>query len=892
MRNLWIWILLAPHFLCAQTIPSSVIDAYDEGARLSYEGRYREAIPFYRQAAEEYGQKVSKKDTIYTLLINDLALLYKEECRYDLAEDLLLKVCDLYKELLGENHGYYAIALNNLAGYYKDRNLYASAESLYKEVIELRKKNLGEEHPSITIPLNNMALLYALNGNYPKADELYKEVLERMKKNKEEVSNHYAATCSNYANLCIDMGRYEFASKLLYESLDIYQKTIGKQHPDYAMTLNTIGLLLEKQGDISGALPFFEQSLAIIEDVLGQKHPYYAEILNNIAAICDQKGDFKKAETLYQQSLKLRKELYGEINPGYINSLSNIAVLYHSFQKPEQASLYYKELNIANKRFIREVLPHFTESEKKLYISHQFPYFDNYLTFAIQYRKERPELSGDLLNFRLFTKGLVMYTVQKSQQALLESGDQALIGKYNEWKALGAKLAQVYGMDIAERESKGIFEKQLQELREQTEKLEKELSLASQSLHPSVNSPDYTWKDIQKVLMPGEAAVEMIRMEYTDHSAKERDTLYAALLITPSSASPEIVLLENGYDLENKYAKNYINSIRNKLTDKLSYGKYWKPMMDKLQGIKRVYFSSDGVYNSINLETFYNPEKEVFLGDETEIHLMGNLSELLSKEFQGTPRKAVLIGYPDYNGKPATSDSLSDRGLVDLSSEDQESLSAQRFFDGKDISMLPGTLKEVEDIAQLFGQSSSVTLYLRSQATEQNLKSVRNPDVLHIATHGFFLKDLPSQAMDKTRELRLELGTDPLFRSGLLLSNAKTAFLTGEDGVLTAREAASLYLDDTRLVVLSACETALGEIQNGEGVYGLQRAFRIAGAANLIVSLWKVNDLSTQQMMVYFYENLLNKKQSIREAFYNARKSLRTIYPEPYYWGAFVLLGE
>ena len=133
---------------------------------------------------------------------------------------------------------------------------------------------------------------------------------------------------------------------------------------------------------------------------------------------------------------------------------------------------------------------------------------------------------------------------------------------------------------------------------------------------------------------------------------------------------------------------------------------------------------------------------------------------------------------------------------------------------------------------------------------------------------------------------------NPLLRSGLLLANAKQAIAEGGDGVLTAYEAKSLNLDETELVVLSACETGLGDVKNGEGVYGLQRAFQTAGVATVLMSLWTVSDNATQELMTSFYENWLIKKQNKRQAFKNAQEQLREKFPHPYYWAAFVMVGE
>jgi CHAT domain-containing protein len=209
---------------------------------------------------------------------------------------------------------------------------------------------------------------------------------------------------------------------------------------------------------------------------------------------------------------------------------------------------------------------------------------------------------------------------------------------------------------------------------------------------------------------------------------------------------------------------------------------------------------------------------------------------------------------------------------------------------------LPGTQAEVDTISYIAAKKGVTTKkYLSRQANETNLKNINSPDILHIATHGFFKKNVEKKAED---EYNL-FADNPLNRSGLLLANCEE-YLQGkplpsydaEDGILTANECLNLDLNKTKLVVLSACETGLGEIKNGEGVYGLQRALREAGAKCLIMSLWKVNDQTTQEFMCLLYENMFMRNQSKKDAFNNAQQMLRKKYPEPYYWGAFVMIGE
>jgi CHAT domain-containing protein len=170
---------------------------------------------------------------------------------------------------------------------------------------------------------------------------------------------------------------------------------------------------------------------------------------------------------------------------------------------------------------------------------------------------------------------------------------------------------------------------------------------------------------------------------------------------------------------------------------------------------------------------------------------------------------------------------------------------------------------------------------------------------LHVATHGYFFPDIPMEDKDQTRFLgmdRQQVVQDPMLRSGLLLTGAnrtlKGESSTGENGLLSAAEASLLDLRETELVVLSACETGKGEVKNSEGVYGLRKAFSDAGAQNIIMSLWRVDDKVTQEFMSRFYEIWLNDKTSIREAFNRTQLEIKAKYPQPYYWGAFILVGE
>jgi len=201
---------------------------------------------------------------------------------------------------------------------------------------------------------------------------------------------------------------------------------------------------------------------------------------------------------------------------------------------------------------------------------------------------------------------------------------------------------------------------------------------------------------------------------------------------------------------------------------------------------------------------------------------------------------------------------------------------------------LPGAQIELEKVNVILKNKTWTTeLFTKKNATERNLKNVHGPEILHIATHGFFSTDVVKLSADAKKDF--------LFHSGLILAGGNKQLsqeteAIEDDGILTAYEVMNLDLSQTNLVVLSACETGLGKVENGEGVYGLQRSFLQAGARDVMISLWKVDDQYTQQLMSRFYYFLLEGKPK-REALKAAQLQLKLITPDPYHWGGFIMVG-
>ncbi|MEY3500887.1 MAG: hypothetical protein RL308_2556 [Bacteroidota bacterium] len=405
--------------------------------------------------------------------------------------------------------------------------------------------------------------------------------------------------------------------------------------------------------------------------------------------------------------------------------------------------------------------------------------------------------------------------------------------------------------------------------------------------------------------MPGDAYVEIVRINKQSRNATKKgldivnmftDSISYGAIIIKKNSVPKFILIDGKNQLENQYALNLKSKIQNKQDDLDSYNLLFEKIDYELKDIKKIYLVTDGVYNSINIESIYNPNIKKFLIDYLKIQQIQNVRVIIDekKEFKiSSTSKVALFGNPNFDlaeTKPNDNEILLERGLDnDLLSEIKSVVK---------ISSLDGTQKEIESIDAILKDSkSNVELFSKVNATEDNIKIIHSPDILHIATHGYFLKNGDNSKTKKniSQLINENYKNDSYLKSGLLLAGAQNTLNGNQpeninNGILTAEEAKSLNLKDTDLVVLSACETGLGDNLVGEGVIGLQRAFMIAGAKSVIMSLWSVSDEKTQELMTLFYTNWIKNNMSKEEALYQAKISMKKLYPQPYYWAGFVLL--
>lgn len=823
----------------------------------------------------------------------------------------------------------YVYIMNELALLYTNKSQYPIAEEIYLQSLNILER-LGEDEASEADVKFNLAQVYFELGQYQKALDEYLKILETDKE-LYGADSYYAATTSFViGDIYTDLKQYDKAEAYLTAAVRTFESLGENNTPEYARTLNNLMRLYTFTKDFNKAVEYAGKSMTAYKAAFGDDHHEYALSLSNASDVYQKAGNLAIAETYLKEADKIRAKKLGKDHPMYALSTRKLAILNWKKASLDDALNYYESTFDNFFGQINTYFPVLSEEEKaKFYYTRLKPTFEEFNSFIVENKSEQKELLGKMYDYQLATKGLILYATNKVRESILNSGDSVLISKYETWIEQKEQLARLFSAADMPLEERNL---QIDSLSTVSNTLEKELSLQSSVFAQTFTNRDLTWQDVKAKLKPGEAAVEIIRFrDFTPDSAGvfTDEVYYAALIVTPETEAPELVLMRNGKLMESRFLSNYRNAIKYKVDEDFSYRLFWKPIANKLEGIKKVYFSPDGVFNQISIYTLRNPETGKFTLDEMEIQVLTNTKDLVAFNKNASGEGSYLFGYPNYNmgaiddvAQPtseaediakAVKENRGVRGAERgvRGQEDAEDLASltrggsiprglrgnllRYMRSNQSLALLPGTKKEVNLIDSLYKKRNlPATIYLSNEALEDSIKNIKNARTLHIATHGFFLEN--DNSGDGQTDQYVE---NPLLRSGLILAGANSFISRGkisdqvkfsEDGILTAYEAMNLNLDKTELVVLSACETGLGEVQNGEGVYGLQRAFQVAGADAIIMSMWTVDDEATQELMTSFYEEWLTGADK-QTAFINAQKRLKDKWKSPYYWGAFVMIG-
>lgn len=850
----------------------------DAGEMLYAGNRFRSAELAFIAALAIYDDNNLSKTKGAALAISNLGLVCHSTGRYSKAEEYTLKALRIRKNNIKDNIGYGA-SLNNLAVLYKDMGKYNESETLFKNAHELIKKANGEKSNPYAIVLNNEAMLFQTIGRYEQAESLLNKALAIADNNMKEKSPNYIRLYVNLALLYQLMGDLDKAEKIYMQALVLQEKRIGHKHPDYASLLRNLAALYQQKGNLDKVENYLSQARDIYKRKFGAKNALYAKATYELAVYYQNINNLIKAEELLFESKEVQEKILNEHHPDYTLTLDNLAVLYWQKNDVEKAAEYYQQVMDEYLYQINNYFPPMSEKEKAAFWAKVHPKFLRYYAFVTGAINQKPALAADMYNYHIQTKGLLLSSTSKIKHQILSSGDKNLINIYNDWVDSKKYLGRLYTLSEDELKKEKV---NIDSVEVTVNNKEKELSKLSADFAEGLISQTISCKEVASLLNEQEAAVEIIRIPRYQYLKPDTSVYYGALVLEKNQSNPELVILENGKAMEEKHAREYQRNMQRAAKSNTFFHVFWQPVGQKTNTKSKLYVSLDGVYNQINLNTLQDSLGD-FLMDKKNIVYVPNTKELEKVKLHSTTQKgfvnnqAILFGNPNY-AKDLDWDKVTEMPLAEL----------------------PGTKEEVLKINQILEQKKWITkTYFSDEASEKKLKSISQPPVLHIATHGFFLPDV-KKTDEKIFGIDPEKAKEnPLLRSGLMFAGADNTIQqignpenqSSDDGILNAYEAMLLNLTNTELIVLSACETGLGEIVNGEGVYGLQRAFQIAGSKTIIMSLWQVSDEVTQKLMTKFYQYLLDSNDKIY-AFNKAQMEIKEDYPAPFYWGAFILMNN
>ena len=852
-------------------------------------GDYQNALEINLLVVELKKEILGEKHPDYLFSLTTLALVYSGLGDTKKALGIDLKVVELEKEVLGENHPKYLISLDNLAKTYSNLGDFNKALEVNLKVIELGKDIWGEKHPDYLISLNNLAQVYHYLGDNQKSIEICLKVVELRKEVLGERHPSYLTSLNDLAAYYACLGNYQKALNINNNVLELRKQVLGEKAPDYTQSLSNQAMYNLDLGKYQEALKFNLAAIEIDKEILSEKHPAYIRHLNNLAGIYTEQGEFKKALEINIQVIELYKEVLDEKDPDYALYMKNLAKTELKLSQNNSALSHFLEMLYITQERVNEYFGIMTENQRAIYWKQFSRDFKLFPLFLEKEYNAQPERAGDGYNIALFTKGLLLNTTIDFDNLIAEKGTPDVISKFEELKVLKLEIQRLTEKPIAERYLN------VDSLENIAQQKETEMVKLSKEYGDYTSNLKINWKDVQANLKDNDVAIEFVEYPTLTDTVK-----YAALVLRKGWQYPRMIPLFRKdqidefikLDKNTIYSKGHVGNEIKKLI--------WEPLEQVVSLGEHVYFSPAGIIHQLAIENLPFDDSTT-LGDRYQMYRLSTTKELTLHKAEEKNKIAVLYGGLQYD--------LPEEKMMAESKKYEKpgNLYAMRGYKNDTAvrsgwQFLDGTKPEVDKISQLMIEKNyQVKEYTGETGNEESFKSLsgKKEGIIHIATHGFFLPIEESRKnvfmMQRIGDQQQEKATvDPMLRSGLILAGGNKAWQGEkipeniEDGVLTAREISRMDLRGTDLVVLSACETGLGDVSS-EGVFGLQRSFKQAGVQTLVMSLWQVNDEATRYLMTEFYSELLSGKDK-RGAFLEAKQKCKVKYPEPRYWAAFIML--
>lgn len=834
-----------------------------------YMGNYAKAL---EAALKAYETAKENRDECYVELCFDIANFNACLSDYASAVEFSIEGLEAYSTSFGED-SIYAGHLNDLSYYYASLGNYREAIAVVENAIEISKENNGSVDGYIGM-LNSMAAFYSAAGSVWKAVEIGEKVADTILTNYGK-NDSYANSLNNLALYYANAGDYEKSIELCETSVGLLR---SESNLYYAVSVSTLSSLYAYVGRYSDAIKMSDISSKIYIALYGKRHPFYAKSINMEASYYALSGDYSTAKRLMEEVLGIYESLFGKSDIYYASALqeySNYCIMSSDFSEAGKTAM--EAASITN-GIVLDRFNNLTSIERRDFWNGCRGWYEETLPF-VAYKVMSDSLICSMYDGALLSKGILLNSEMEMRDLLLESGDTAVVSLYEQMRINRSMayrqredLAGLAAMDDSVRMA---VRQRADSLERVADRQERELVERSKVFGDYMRNLSISWRDVQNMLGKDEIAIEFLEVPVADDSV-----VYAALTLKYDYDCPHFIELFDGRMLTELDKSLYFSS-------PALYDMAWKPIEKEMENVRAVYFSPAGELHRIAVE--YAPVADgEFICDRYDLYRLSSTRQLVAytgiAETVRDGNTAVLYGGLDYEAAP--SDIVSDgnrhagkseRGIHDF----YPAIPADSLIARGPVASLPATRLEVDSINRIMENSHwDVRTFTGSLGTEASFKALSGQlkSVIHVATHGFYGKD------DRENIIMPEIFSygnryvedKAMARSGLLFAGAANAWQmpdTVDNGILTAQEVSALDLRGLDLCVLSACETGLGEI-SGDGVFGLQRGFKKAGAKTLLISLNRVYDEATGLLMTEFYRNYLSGMSKV-ESLKSAQQYLR-----------------
>jgi len=885
-------------------------------------GDYEQAESLYRRALTIQEKVFGPTHRNLAASLINLASVYEAAGNYEKAEPLYQRALEIHEKAFGPEHPLVAADLSSLGTLYVALGNTEKAESFYRRALDVREKVLGAGHSSVATEMNNLAALYRNTGERAKAEALLREALAIDELALGPTHPNVATDLSNLAALYRDAGDNAKAKPLLRRALAIDELSLGPTHPTTAVSLSNLAQLYQATGESASAVPLFNRARAIQEQALGPDHPETADALGSLVTASVAAGKFAEAEPLARKLIRIRETTVGRDHPAVAQSLITLAGIAAAQQHHREAADLFKQGLSLQEKQIRSGVAFLADQQKAAFIRSLSGDMFMFLSLIHQHFKGDRETVRDGLELVLRRQGAVLDAEFWASDELWARLPESARSDREELDADGGELTRL-GRHKPERMGVNLYRETLTTLTQRIDAAEQRLAGASATAARALQPKTVTVEVAVKALPENSALIEFVKMQDFDFDAGKWKTSwrYLAFVLRKSG---EVFFVDLGdADMLEDRVRHALEDIRSaphapaksgaakpvkkpRGRSALPHGlvsledlhaNLWTLLAPALGGADKILLSPDGLLNLVPFAALRDGQGRSLVEHYQLAYLAGG-QELAGLEGAApTPvSELFLVANPAFDAKITASDGEDDS----LRSRDFRAV----------FSPLPGTEWEEKEIPALVGADGRMTQVLAGPAaTESAVKAVSSPRILHLATHGFFLSDEVVALDQGTRKASSKRGRsgrkapargqyeNPLLRSGLALAGANYAAKTteGDDGLLTALEIAGLDLSGTDLVVLPVCETGAGKVQNGESVFALRRAFALAGAKNLLMSLGPVgNEVAARQLKAFYRKaQTLPPAEALRQAQLESIRELKAKYdvPPPGLWAPFILQG-